>query len=92
MRNSKQDNMRKQSNKKKPATTWETFEEYILTEGLERFKTALEEIDDYTFLKMYPTLLEFIKPKIKRVESTGNSSEPTKIVVEWDKDKSPKYV
>ena len=78
--------MRKQSNisKKETPLTWETFEEFILTEGLARYKKALEEVDEYTYLKLYPNLLEFIKPKIKRVESTDNNVEPAKVVVVWD--------
>jgi hypothetical protein len=78
--------MKKQSNisKKETPLTWETFEDFILTEGLARYKKALEEVDEYTYLKLYPNLLEFIKPKIKRVESTDNSGDPVQVKVLWD--------
>lgn len=75
--------MKKQSNtsKKETPLTWETFEDFILTEGLARYKKALEEVDEYTYLKLYPNLLEFIKPKIKRVEGIENSGSPVQIKV-----------
>ena len=86
--------MKKQSNtsKKETPLTWETFEEFILTEGLARYKKALEEVDEYTYLKLYPSLLEFIKPKIKRAENLGSTSDISRIVVVWDEDKKPTHV
>jgi hypothetical protein len=78
--------MRKQSNisKKQAPLTWETFEDYILTEGLSRYKQALDKVDEATYLKLYPTLLEFIKPKIKRVDTTEKKEEAVEIKVLWD--------
>lgn len=87
---SKQRNISKQGKKETPLN-WETFEDYILTDGLTRYKKALEEVDDITYLKLYPTLLEFIKPKVKRVESLEKSGEPVEVKVIWDEPKPTYY-
>jgi hypothetical protein len=72
-----------------PPQTWETFEQYLLGQGLVRYMRALENTDEATYLKVFPTLLEFIKPKIKRVESLDRSGDEIRVVVVRDENTTP---
>lgn len=72
-----------------PPQTWETFEQYLLGQGLVRYMRALENTDEATYLKVFPTLLEFIKPKIKRVESLDRSGDEVRVVVVRDENTTP---
>lgn len=54
---------------------WESFGKEMIEGGLPRLNQILENCDDETFLKTYIQLLEFFKPKMKRIEQTGTVQE-----------------
>lgn len=55
--------------------------EYLSNEGAERFVRAMDSLDDKTFANNYIQLIEFIKPKLSRQESTVtvDNSQPINI-------------
>ena len=55
---------------------WETFAEYCMTGGLEKFRTELESLQGMAYVNAFITLLEFHKPKLARTEMTGKDGAP----------------
>jgi hypothetical protein len=62
---------------------WDTFGRDLIDGGLPRLKSILTECDDDTFIKVYIPLLEYFKPKLKRLEQT-TPVEKQVIEVRWD--------
>lgn len=47
---------------------WETFTEYCLNGGLERFERELNTLEGKDYVNAFTALLEFHKPKLARTE------------------------
>lgn len=62
---------------------WDTFGRNLIDGGLPRLQRIMDESDDDTFLKVYIQLLEYFKPKLKRLEQTA--PDVTHVIqVKWD--------
>lgn len=69
---------------------WDAFGNELIQGGLPRLQSILENADDDTFVKIYIPLLEYFKPKLKRVEMAEGSTPVThRIVVQWDETPPP---
>lgn len=68
---------------------WETFGQALIDDGLPRLRRILKDADDEAFVKTYLSLLEFFKPKLKRIEEV-REPEPPQIRVVWDDIEPPK--
>lgn len=63
---------------------WDTFGRNLIDGGLPRLKRIMDESDDDTFLKVYIQLLEYFKPKLKRLEQA--TPDVTRVIeVKWEK-------
>lgn len=60
----------------KKTAQWETFSEYCLNGGLERFEHELNTLEGKDFVNAFTTLLEFHKPKLARTTIVGDTTEP----------------
>ena len=65
--------------KNKRTEQWETFADYCLNGGLERFERELNTLEGKDYVNSFLSLLEFHKPKLARTE-VKNSGQ-TKITV-----------
>lgn len=63
---------------------WDAFGHELINGGLPRLQRILKECDDDTFVKVYIPLLEYFKPKLKRIEKAHGHDEKTIIEVSWD--------
>ncbi len=54
---------------------WEAFGHELIAGGLPRLRQILDTCDDDTFIRVYIPLLEYFKPKLKRIEQENESSE-----------------
>ena len=62
--------------------TFKDIEHYLLNKGAARFLKVLQGCPDKDYLKYYPKMLEYFKPKISRVEpDEGEDSSITNIQV-----------
>ena len=59
---------RKEGSTNKKTAQWETFAEYCLNGGLERFEQELNSLEGKQFVDAFLTLLEYHKPKLSRTE------------------------
>jgi hypothetical protein len=75
---------RPKGSKNKKSIQWEALGGYITEQGLTRLMTILETCDDQTFLRNYVQLLEYFKPKLKRLEVDETDKKPAVIKVLWD--------
>lgn len=67
----------------KKTEQWESFSEYCLNGGLEKFKIELNRLEKSQFVNAFLTLLEFHKPKLARtVDKEGEDTIPSKITIE----------
>lgn len=64
--------------------TWNTFAEYCLDGGLERFKNELDRLEKKDYVTAFLTILEFLKPKLARaVDKDGEDAAiPSKVTIE----------
>lgn len=53
----------------KKTQQWETFADYCLTGGLEKFQKELDSLSGKDFIIAFSNLLEFHKPKLARNEN-----------------------
>lgn len=67
--------------KNKRTAQWETFSDYCLIEGLQKFKTELDKLTGKDFIQAFSLLLEYHAPKLARVE-TKVEEKVTHIVIE----------
>ena len=70
---------RPKGSKDKRTVQWQTFSEYCLNGGLERFEQELNSLEGKQFVDAFLNLLEYHKPKLARVDV--NNSGETKIKV-----------
>ena len=63
-------------------TTWETMGEWLLNEGLDRYKLEMEKLKGKDFIFAHNTLVEYFKPKLNRTTHEGTISTKTHITVE----------
>lgn len=75
---------RPKGSKNQKSIEWEALGNFITNQGLTRLMTILETCDDQTFLRNYVQLLEYFKPKMKRLEVTEGEKQSTIIQVLWD--------
>ena len=76
---------RPRGSKNEKTLQWEAFGKVLLDEGLPRLVSLLQNSDDETFLRIYIPLLEFFKPKLKRIEEV-KESESIEVRVIWDEE------
>ena len=55
---------------------WETFTEYCLNGGLQRFEQELNTLEGKDYVNAFTALLEFHKPKLARTTIVGDATEP----------------
>ena len=75
---------RPKGSKNQKTIDWNEFGKKLTEDGLPRLQRILETCDDETFIKLYVVMLEYFKPKMKRLEVADAEATPTKIVVCWD--------
>jgi len=75
---------RPKGSKDKRTLQWQTFSEYCLNGGLERFEQELNSLEGKQFVDAFLTLLEYHKPKLSRAEvkHEGNMS------IQWNEVKT----
>jgi len=54
----------------KRSEVWENFLQYCMEGGLEKFKIELNKLQGQQYVQTYLKLLEYLKPKLTRVEET----------------------
>jgi hypothetical protein len=82
---------RKKGSKNQKTLDWEAFGRELIDGGLPRLQKILMTCDDDDFVRIYIPMLEYFKPKLKRIEnSQGEGDQKTIIEVKWD-DKPPIY-
>lgn len=74
---------RPKGSKNEKTLQWDAFGKTLMDEGLPRLLRIMRESDDETFLKHYILLLEFFKPKLKRIEQTSSADKHV-IEVRWE--------
>ena len=70
---------------------WEAFGHELITGGMPRLRQILDTCDDDTFIRVYISLLEYFKPKLKRVEIDPDSDQVRQIVVIRQIEDAPGY-
>ena len=55
---------------------WETFSQYMMKEGLEKFQIELMKLKGRDYVSSILQLMEFFKPKYQRTELTGVDGAP----------------
>jgi hypothetical protein len=76
---------RKKGSKNQKTLDWESFGRELIDGGLPRLSNILAKCDDDEFIRIYIPLLEYFKPKLKRVENSHADDEKrTVIEVKWD--------
>lgn len=75
---------RPKGSKNQKTIDWDTFGKTLTDEGLPRLLEILRKSDDETFLRTYIPLLEYFKPKLKRIETVQDKDTDTTIRVLWD--------
>ena len=63
-------------------TTWETMGEWLLNEGLDRYKIEMEKLKGKDYVFAHNTLVEYFKPKLNRTTHEGTINTNTHITVE----------
>lgn len=66
----------------KKTAQWETFSEYCLNGGLERFERELNTLEGKDYVNAFITLLEFHKPKLQRTTLVGDETQPIILNIE----------
>jgi hypothetical protein len=64
---------------------WQTFSEYCLTGGIDKFKRELDSLKGKQYVDAFLSILEFHKPKLARTEVTGDDGKdliPKSITIE----------
>jgi len=52
-------------------STWETMGEWLMNEGLDRYKQEMESLRGKDFIFAHNTLVEYFKPKLNRTTLDG---------------------
>jgi hypothetical protein len=52
-------------------STWETMGEWLMNEGLDRYKLEMESLSGKDFIFAHNTLVEYFKPKLNRTTLDG---------------------
>lgn len=52
-------------------STWETMGEWLMNEGLDRYKEEMEKLKGKDFIFAHNTLVEYFKPKLNRTSIDG---------------------
>lgn len=63
---------------------WDAFGHELIEKGMPRIHSILDTCDDETFIQLYTRLLEYFKPKMKRIETVSAESETIIIVKRTD--------
>ena len=63
-------------------STWETMGEWLLNEGLDRYKIEMEKLKGKDYIFFFITLVEYFKPKLNRTTHEGTINTNTHITVE----------
>ena len=63
--------------KNKRTEQWETFADYCLNGGLERFERELNTLEGKDYVNSFLSLLEFHKPKLARTETKHEVADET---------------
>lgn len=60
----------------KKTEQWDTFSEYCLDGGLEKFKNELDTLKGEKYINAFLALLEYHKPKLARTTLEGDKDNP----------------
>lgn len=63
-------------------TTWETMGDWLLNEGLDRYKAEMLTLKGKDFIFAHNTLVEYFKPKLNRTTHDGTINANINITVE----------
>ena len=64
-------------------STWETMGDWLLNEGLDRYKEEMEKLKGKDFIFAHNTLVEYFKPKLNRSSIEANiNTINTHVIVE----------
>lgn len=63
-------------------TTWETMGDWLLNEGLDRYKAEMLTLKGKDFIFAHNTLVEYFKPKLNRTTHNGTINANINITVE----------
>lgn len=75
---------RPKGSKNQKTIDWDEFGRMLTEQGLTRLQHILNTCDDQTFIRTYVQLLEYFKPKMKRLE-VGEAEPATHVItVNWD--------
>jgi hypothetical protein len=72
---------RPKGSKNQKTIEWDEFGRMLTEQGIKRVAAILETCDDETFIRTYVQLLEYFKPKMKRLEVRDHESSPVEIRV-----------
>lgn len=72
---------RPKGSKNQKSIEWEQFGKALTEQGLDRIAAILDTCDDETFIRTYVQLLEYFKPKMKRLEVRDSDASPVIIQV-----------
>lgn len=72
---------KKKGTKGKRTLILNTFAEYIVEGGMEKFQTELNKLTGKDYVQSYLAIFEYVKPKLARqeVKSTGGTTNTVKI-------------
>lgn len=58
--------------------TWRSIQEFITTEGAEKWIEEIRQLDGKEYIQAYTTMLEYFKPKLARTEVQAEVKAETK--------------
>ena len=65
--------------KKRVSTEWDKLIESVKGDHSKRFNEVLATLDDEDFAVQFPKILEYVIPKLQRVENTGKEGKDNEI-------------
>lgn len=66
---------------KRVLSEWEQLKKAVKGKHAKRFSAALDTMDDDEFVVHFPKILEYVIPKLQRVENKTKAEEDNKITI-----------
>lgn len=67
---------RRKGSKNEKTKEWERFRDWMMEDGLYRFRNELEKLEGKDYISAVKDLMEYFQPKLARVENTGKDGAP----------------